>query len=123
MFTPQNVTLLSGVAVNANGDSSFNTGGLTTGIPWYYIGRWTPGWTVITTGIAAGDKTQIWLSNKPSDTPPTAFTAAQGAFQLGNDITADGVVEVDSTHSWIAIRKTAFAGGGAIVVQASAIGQ
>lgn len=122
MFTPQNITLLSGIAVGANGDSSFNTGGLTTGIPWYYIGRWTPGYTVVTTGILSGDVVQIWVSNKPSDTPPTAFTAAQGAHKLGSDISADGVVEIDSAHSWIAIRKTAHAGGGAIVVQASALG-
>ena len=110
MFGPQSVKLLSGVPTGSEGDGS-----------WYYIGNWYPGWSVMSIGLVAGDKTQIWVSDNAADSPPAAFTTAAGAFQLGSDITADGVVTSEIVYSWICIRKTAHAGGGAIVVRASAL--
>jgi hypothetical protein len=110
MLTPQCVALNSGFAVDANGDGA-----------WYYIGRWRPPFSVLATGIVSGDVVQIWVSDNDANTPPSAYTTAAGAFQLGADITAVGKVAVTETYSWISVRKTAHAGGGAVVVRAAAL--
>lgn len=110
MFGPQCLLLLSGVATNADGDGS-----------WFYVGNLAPSYSILTTGLVSGDKTQIWVSNNNATTPPTDFTAAQGAVQLGSDITAAGSTEMTGVYSWLAIRKTAHAGGGAIVVRLAAL--
>lgn len=110
MLGPQSVLLLSGIAGSADGDGS-----------WYYIGNWRPPFSIITLGIVSGDKTQVWVSNNASDSPPAAFTAAAGALQLGSDITADGKTAVTETYTWVCIRKTAHSGGGDIVARAAAL--
>lgn len=110
MLGPQSVVLNSGVAVDKDGDGD-----------WYFVGNWRPPYSVIYTGLVSGDKVQIWVSDNAADHVPTAYTAAQGAIQLGSDLTADGKTAITEVYSWISIRKTAHAGGGAVVVRASGI--
>lgn len=110
MFGPQSYKLLSGIATGADGDGD-----------WFWIGNWRPPFSVVASGLVSGDKVQIWLSDNPPDVAPTSYDAASNAIQLGSDITTDGKTAVTETYGWISIRKTAHAGGGAIVVRAAAI--
>lgn len=110
MYGPQSLLLLSGIATNANGDGS-----------WFYVGNLAPSYSVLASGIVAGDEIQIWVSNNNASTPPASFDAAGGAVQLGSTITTASTTEVTGVYSWLAIRKTAFAGGGAIVVRLAAL--
>jgi hypothetical protein len=106
MLGPQSLPLLSWIATGSDGDGA-----------WVFVGNFRPPMTVINLGLVSGDKTQIWVSGNPADTPPTAYTAAQGAIQSGSDITADGATAITTSYSWISIRKTAHLGGGTIVTR------
>lgn len=88
MLAPQSYLLLSTTAI-ADG-------------AWFYIGNARGGSSVVATGVG-GDTIDIRVSNNDGQTPPA--TGANGVLKVAA-FTADTIVPIPETYSWISARKT-----------------
>lgn len=100
-YTPQTQLLLS-TASTADG-------------AWVYIGRFRAGASVIATGVAT-DTIEVRVFN--GQTPPAV--GANGIVYVAA-FTADTIVKIQETYSWICARKTAVATSTLTTVQLSGI--
>lgn len=80
---------------------------------WIYVGD-RDGFSIVFTGIV-GDTLQVWVSNTPQRA--ANLPSDYREFQLGSDITADGIYATalteDNQYGWVKVKHTV-AGGNAV---------
>jgi hypothetical protein len=86
-----------------------DTTAASTARAWTSICLLNPGSSLIVSGLEAGGRVQVWMSNL--DAPPTALpSAGDGTVQWGSDITADEADQISATYRWVSVIKSAAAG-------------
>jgi hypothetical protein len=81
------------------------SGGASTTRAWTSINTLIPGSTIGVSKIESGGHVQVYVSNLVS--PPTAaYTAGDGTFQLGSDLTTDGLVYLADIYQAVAVIKS-----------------